>query len=353
MRLASPTRSYAVCRSLRLGCGSLRIRTLSTAGNGKTDQALRRSYLYVPSSSDRMLDKSLSTPSDTIIYDLEDSVPPSPHDKDSARQRLSAFLSVQHRLPHPERIAVRLNDITTPFFENDISEILKSPFVRTLVLPKIHSVRNLHHVSRAIRTSQARSSTPFPIRIVASVESARSAWNLGEIASWTSEYGPNAGGKLSALLFAAEDYCADTSVVRTPSRLELLYVRSQIAIAAKAFRLDAIDMVPSQVCVNYKDLGYLKNECEDGRRLGFNGKQAIHPTQVDIIHSTFVPTEKEILRAAKILHQMEVAHSSQKGAFGLAMEGGGKEMIDAPMLKQAENIIRVAKAAGLEIPNVG
>lgn len=347
-RLVSPMRS-AVCRSPRYG--SVCMRTLSTAGNGKTDQTLRRSYLYVPSSSDRMLDKSLSTPSDVIIYDLEDSVPPSPHDKDSARQRLSTFLShtPEHKLPHPERIAVRLNDITTPFFDNDISEILKSPFVRTLVLPKIHSVRDLHHVSRAIRTSRAKTSTPFPIRIVASVESARSAWNLGEIASWTSEYGPDAGGKLGALLFAAEDYCADTSVVRTPSRLELLYVRSQIAIAAKAFGLDSIDMV----CVNYKDLNYLKDECEDGRRLGFNGKQAIHPTQVDIIHSTFVPTEKEILRAAKILHQMEAAHSSQKGAFGLEMEGGGKEMIDAPMLKQAENIIRVAKAAGLEIPGVG
>lgn len=115
-RLASPTRSV-VCRSLRYG--SMCMRTLSTVGNsGKTDQALRRSYLYVPSSSDRMLDKSLSTPSDIIIFDLEDSVPPSPHDKDSARQRLSTFLSrtPEHKLPHPERIAVRLNDITTPFF---------------------------------------------------------------------------------------------------------------------------------------------------------------------------------------------------------------------------------------------
>ncbi|OAX33381.1 Phosphoenolpyruvate/pyruvate domain-containing protein, partial [Rhizopogon vinicolor AM-OR11-026] len=230
------------------------VRTLSTTGIGKTDQALRRSYLYVPSSSDRMLDKSLTTPSDVVIYDLEDSVPPSTNDKDSARQRLSTFLSCtpQSKLPHHDRIAVRLNDINTPFFEHDISEVLKSPFVRTLVLPKIHSVRDLHHVSRAIRSARAGSSTPFPIRIVASIESARSAWNLGEIASWTSEYGPDAGGKLGALLFAAEDYCADTSVVRTPSRLELLYVRSQITIAAKAFGLDAIDMV----CVNYKDLDY-------------------------------------------------------------------------------------------------
>jgi citrate lyase subunit beta-like protein len=104
--------------------------------------------------------------------------------------------------------------------------------------------------------------------------------------------------------------------------------------------------------VNYKDLDYLRDECEDGRRLGFSGKQAIHPSQVDTIQSTFVPTSSgmfqcdvalhselilprlEISRAAKIVHEMKTAYASQRGAFGLELEGGGKEMIDAPMLKQ-------------------
>lgn len=78
--------------------------------------------------------------------------------------------------------------------------------------------------------------------------------------------------------------CADTSVVRTTSRQELLFIRSQIVITAKAFGLEAIDMVRTgltlhfgvspvfQVCVNYRDPEYLRDECEDGRRLGFTGK---------------------------------------------------------------------------------
>jgi citrate lyase subunit beta-like protein len=189
-----------------------------------------------------MLDKSLSTPSDVIIYDLEDSVPPSPHDKDTARQRLSTFLSVRRHvhalhsssltlfdgLAHtrvkapasqPHRCPLKrhqhaffreryLPNRRYPLSHNSSPQLsialpfiqLKSPLVRTLVLPKIHSVRDLHRVSRAIRTSRARTPTPSPIRIVASIESARSAWNLGEIASWASEYGPDVGGKLSALL---------------------------------------------------------------------------------------------------------------------------------------------------------
>ncbi|KDQ62186.1 hypothetical protein JAAARDRAFT_30086 [Jaapia argillacea MUCL 33604] len=356
MALLSPS---PLARKAATNISSRPRRFLSLQSPAKPDALLRRSYLYVPSSSEKMLQKSLDNKSDVIIYDLEDSVPPSEKDKSGARERLGPFINAtsEERLPRPERLAVRLNGINTPFFKRDIAQALRLPSIRTLLLPKIHSPRDLHHVSREIYSASHLSPESLPKRsqpldIIASIESARGLWSVGEIASWKSEYGDVEGGKLSALLFAAEDYCADTSIIRTPSRLELLYARSRIVIAAKAFGLEAIDMV----CVNYKDLDYLKEECEDGRRLGFNGKQAIHPTQVDIIQSTYVPTAKEILRAAKILHQMSLAHASQKGAFGLDLDGandGGKEMIDAPMVLQAENTIRAAKAAGLEIPVLG
>ncbi|KAF7365394.1 HpcH-HpaI domain-containing protein [Mycena venus] len=314
------------------------VRRLNTSSIPPT-VSLKRSYLYVPSSSDRMLEKSLSTRSDTIIYDLEDSVPPSASDKNSSRERLSAFLR-RGDLPPRDRVAVRVNDISTPFFMDDISKIVTSKAVGSLVLPKVHSAEDLHTVSRAIHDVNGTSSNT--LGLVASIESARASWNLGAIAAWKSEFG-KLGGTLTALLFAAEDYCADTGILRSPSRRELLYTRSSIVIAAKAFGLEAIDMV----CVNYKDIEYLKDECKDGRQLGFTGKQAIHPTQVDIIQSTFVPTAAEIERAAKIVHKMERAHALNRGAAGL--EG---EMIDKPMILQAEKILQIARAANLEIPYI-
>ncbi|EIW59205.1 citrate lyase beta subunit [Trametes versicolor FP-101664 SS1] len=310
------------------------------------EEPLGRSYLYVPATSERMLEKSLTTTSDVIIYDLEDSVPPSAADKTGARKRLSTFLSDRLAdLPAHERIAVRVNSLGTPFFAADISMAISLDCVRTLVLPKIHSAKDLYHVSEAVHAACMGRSRP-PVQLVASIESAQAVHKLGQIAQWKAKV--EHGGRLSALLFAAEDYCADTGVIRTTSRQELLYTRSYIAVTAKAHKLKAIDMV----CVNYKDLDYLRDECEDGRRLGFTGKQAIHPTQVDVIQSTFVPSSKEILRAARILKQMEKAHKSNKGAAGLTLEGGGMEMIDAPMIKQAENVVRAARAAGLEIPDV-
>ncbi|KAN0123486.1 citrate lyase [Russula decolorans] len=343
---------FRLPRHLRPICSShsqLRPRLYSAVQEQPQPEAipLRRSYLYVPASSDRMLQKSLVTSSDVIIYDLEDSVAPSEGGKNDARERLMEFLTKtpEDQLPHPSRIAVRVNSPHTPVFERDIVSILTIPAVRTLVLPKIHSVDDLEIVTDAMEAFGRAKGT---INFVASIESARALYNIGTIAAWRSVYGPEKGGKLMALLFGAEDYCADSSVIRTPSRQELLYPRSKIAVVAKAFGLGAIDMV----CVNYNDLESLRDECADGRRLGFSGKQAIHPSQIDVIQKTFVPTEQEILRAAKIVDSMTRAHATQKGAVGLDLgdEKGNKEMIDAPMLKQAEKTIQIAREAGLPIP---
>ncbi|KAL1745119.1 Pyruvate/Phosphoenolpyruvate kinase-like domain-containing protein [Schizophyllum fasciatum] len=305
---------------------------------------LQRSWLYVPSSSDKMLAKSKEVAPDMVIYDLEESVSPVPADKEQARMRLQSFLEREERELDRRRVAVRVNGVTTSFFDEDMVHILRSPVVSTLVLPKINSTKDLNHVSAAIR-ELTRVDPGRALNLVASVESAQALWNIGSIGHWKSEHGALMGGRLSALLFAAEDFCADTGIARTSSRRELLYTRSQIVIAAKAHGLQAIDMV----CKHYKDPEALKEECVDGRNMGFNGKQAIHPAQVNTIQSTFVPTEQEIIHAAKIVQQLDVAYASEKGTGAIGIDG---EMIDAPMLKQAEKVISIAKAAGLNIPNV-
>ncbi|KAJ1311785.1 hypothetical protein OPQ81_010251 [Rhizoctonia solani] len=315
-------------------------RFYSVASHTNAQARLQRSLLYVPSSNERMLQKSLSSPSDAIIYDLEDSV--APKEKERARIALLGFLQDQ-----PPELAsktfVRLNAIDTPQFVDDITTVLKWPHLQGIVMPKIHSAEYLDKVSSYVPEGR-------PLSIIASIESARGLWDAGHIAGWKSS-GQGAGNKVtvSSLLFAAEDYCADTHIIRTKTRQELLYPRSQMATAAKAFGRQCIDMV----CVNYQDPSVLREECEEARRLGYDGKQAIHPNQVEIIQSTFVPTEQELVRAAKIASQMARSHASATGAFGLDASGSGDvEMIDAPMLKQAETTIAKAKAAGLKIPDV-
>lgn len=125
------------------------------------------------------------------------------------------------------------------------------------------------------------------------------------------------------------------------------------------------------VCIDYKDEAYLSEECQDGRELGFDGKQAIHPAQVDEIQKQFSPSEQAILRAARIKHAYEKSVREHKGAVGMK-EGDSMVMIDAPLLKQvrlvamgsclkfgltifspqAEATLAKARAGKLHIPEV-
>lgn len=168
------------------------------------------------------------------------------------------------------------------------------------------------------------------------IESAEAMVNINEIAA-------SGHGHLDSLLFAAEDYCADLGITRTPSLQELLYHRSKLVTSAKAFGLGAIDLV----CVNFKDPQVLVRECEDGQRLGFTGKQAIHPNQIEEIQRAYAPSEAAVRKAARIKFSFELNDKAGKGAY--ALDGA---MIDAPVYKQALRVLSLAEAAGLPIPEI-
>lgn len=295
---------------------------------------ISRAWLYVPSNVERMLAKSLQTRADMLIFDLEDSVADA--QKDDARSMLSAFLNGDGAKLSPERVAVRVNAIGTPYFEHDIRAALELRSVSTIVLPKVYGTHDLAALERAVSARDA------PLAVVASIESAAALMSLREIGEWKAQL-PGSAVRMSALLFAAEDYCADTHVQRTPTGEELVFPRASIAIAARAFGLQSIDMVH----VDYKNKDGLIEECQSARRLGFDGKQAIHPEQVPIIQKEFLPTPDEIQRAAKILQGMDNAKMNARGSFALKI-GSRVEMIDAPMVKQAQSTLAIARAAGLD-----
>ncbi|ADV22144.1 citrate lyase subunit beta-like protein [Cryptococcus gattii E566] len=291
----------------------------------------RRAMLYVPGSNPRMLEKSLSSPADSVAYDLEDSV--SPGKKADARRLVAELLDGERR-PKGEVVA-RINAIGTGYENDDLDHVLRTRHVQAIALPKTNSPEHIEYViSRinALAPPHKRSGQPEAIKIIAMIENAQAMVAIEAIAA-------SGNGHLDALL----SDCADVGLTRTLSRQELLYPRSRLVTTAKAFGLQAIDLV----CVNYKDKEVLREESEEGRRLGFDGKQAIHPEQIDIIHSSFAPSEKDILKAARVKFSFE--HYDQLGKGAYTLDG---VMIDAPVYKQATKVLAKAGAAGLEIPKV-
>lgn len=307
---------------------------------------IRRALMYVPSSSSRMLQKASTLNVDTLTYDLEDSV--ALHKKTEARQNLAPILS-QPRPSNIREICVRINSVDSGLALDDLTEVLRGEHLDAIMLPKCQSAADLHFVTDVIRHTlperHAGSGEVIgeggkkPLSIIALIESAKAIQNLPEICK--------ASPFLSGLVFAAEDFALDMSLTRTPSLREFLYARSAIATAARAAELPStIDLV----CTAYKGekgLQTLEEECLDGKALGFNGKQCIHPSQVEVCHRAFSPGDKEVEWAVRVVVADAKAERAGRGAWTL----DGK-MIDKPVVGKSHAVLARAKACDVNIDAV-
>ena len=133
-----------------------------------------------------------------------------------------------------------------------------------------------------------------------------------------------ADDRVDALVFGAEDLAGDMGAQRTPEGWEIFYARSAVVTAAKAYRLQAIDMV----YFDLNDLAGFEAECRSGRQMAYDGKMAIHPRQVEIAQRVFAPSPEEIERALRVIQAHEEAQAAGLGAF--ALDG---RMVDMPVVR--------------------
>lgn len=288
-----------------------------------------------------MLSKSLGLKSDNVTYDLEDSVTPSL--KGTARDQLRSHISsLKSRPSGISELAVRINAVSTPYALEDLTSLAPLSHVDAVVVPKVNSAADLTFVTdvfRHVAPERHASNAENPIKIIALIESARAIMNLPEIIK--------ASPYLSGFIFAAEDFALDLSLTRTPSLSEFLYARSAIVTAARAAELpSAIDLV----CTAFRgDEGIkrLEEECAGGKAMGFNGKQCIHPSQVDTVQRMFAPDEKEVEWAVRVAIADEKASAAGRGAWTL----DGK-MIDAPVTGKANAVIAKAEQCGMDVQSI-
>jgi citrate lyase subunit beta-like protein len=234
---------------------------------------------------------------------------------------------------------VRINAVSSGLALADLSSVLQAPNLDALVVPKVNRASDLHFVTDVLRHTlpeRHSASSPNPLKIIALIESAESIMNLSEICK--------ASPYLSGLIFAAEDFALDLSLTRTPSLTEFLYARSAIATAARAHELPStIDLV----CTSFRGpegLKALEEECLQGKGLGFNGKQCIHPSQVEIAQRAFAPGKEEVEWAMKVVIGDEKADAGGRGAWTL----DGK-MIDAPVVGKAKAVVKKAQLCGTDV----
>jgi citrate lyase beta subunit len=280
----------------------------------------------MPGDSARKIEKATQLDADSVVMDLEDAVAPA--NKALARQTVRAALQTLD-FGRRERL-VRVNAWQTPFFADDVAETITGR-PGGYIIPKVHSAEDLS-AARDLIAEQARRHgiAADDIALLAIIETAQGVLNLREIA--------RLGPPLQALIFGADDLAADIGAVRTSSSIEVLYARSAVVIAAAAHKLQAIDIV----FFDLNDLVGLEEECRFGRQLGYTGKMVIHPRQLEVVNRMFAPSPEEIARAQRIMQAAREQATAGLGAF--ALDG---RMVDGPIIKQAENVLARARAAGL------
>ena len=281
-----------------------------------------------------MLDKSRSLLVDNVTYDLEDSV--TPQRKAEARVSLRHFLQ-QPRASSIKEQAIRINAVETGLAMDDLTTVLQAPSIDAVVVPKVNSAADLHFVTDVIRhLKPVKQEQEHQLKIIALIESAKAISSLDAICS--------ASSLLDGLIFAAEDFALDLSLTRTPSLTEFLYARSAIATAARAHSLSStIDLV----CTSFRGeegRKALEEECVGGKGLGFNGKQCIHPDQVEVVQRVFAPGSQEVEWAVRVTIADAKAGEQGRGAF--TFQG---KMIDAPVVGLARSIVNKAKACDIDI----
>ncbi len=283
--------------------------------------APRRSRLYAPGNSPRILVGIELHGADCVLVDLEDSVPPA--EKAAARVLVKHLLTA---IDFPNEVWVRINPLSLGGADDVREVLLARP--HGVALPKAESKDDILALAKELADAERAVGAPRGSTwIMPILETGKGVLHAEEIAS--------ADPRVVAVAFGAEDYTRDVGARRTPEAL--LFARSMIVAAAKAAGVQASDTVYA----NVDDEAGLAAEAKLARDLGFDGKGAIHPAQVPALHAAFTPSEKEMEEARKIVAAAEEAEARGIGAIAI----GGK-MIDRPVLERAKRAIKLAERLG-------
>ena len=284
---------------------------------------LIRSVIFVPGNRENMLERAKSFKADVVMVDLEDSVPPG--EKAVARDLAKDWVPTLRR--EGQRVMVRVNSLDTGLTRSEL-EVVVSPDLYGISVGKVESTWNIRDVDRMLSAIEpAAGVEQGSIKISAWVETASALVDARDIAI--------ASQRVIALAFGAEDFTNDMGIQRSDTGEEIQVPRSLVPVAARAANVASLD----SPFVLFQDPDALRADAHRARQMGYTGKHAIHPAQLDIINEVFSPSLEEVAYARKIMEAWDEAEAAGRGS--LAIDG---RMVDVPVVKRAQNLLAFADA---------
>lgn len=312
---------------------------------------LTRSELAVPGTQTSLFEKAARSAADVIFLDLEDAV--APDDKPAARKHVIAALNDVDW--GTKTIAVRINGLDTHFMYRDVVDLVEAcPRLDMLVIPKVGVAADVYAVAMLVTQIEQAKQRPPRIGFEVLIESALGLANVESIAQ--------SSRRLEALTFGSGDFAASTRArTTTIGGLHAEYgvlgdkdaagarafqqtdpwhaAQARILVACRAYGLRPIDGPYG----DFKDAEGFLAAAKRAAALGFEGKWAIHPTQIAGANAVFSPGAEEVERARRIVDAMAQAAREGKGAVQL--DG---RLIDLASIRMAENVLKKADAIGMQ-----
>ncbi len=293
--------------------------------------ALRRSILSVPGHRAPLHPKAAASPADVVMLDLEDSCPPD----EKAAARDTVVRSARELDWSRHTLTLRVNDLAGPFALRDLLAVVPAigPLLDTLVVPKVESAAQIHYLDQLLSALEREAGHTRPLGIEAILESARGLRDADAIAA--------ASPRLRCLVFGVADYSASVNMPLSSVSGHgeshgaypgdpLHFVLSRLIMCGKAAGLRVIDAPYG----NFRDPEGLALAAARSRALGFDGKWAIHPGQLETLNAAFSPSPDEIDRARAVISAYENALAEGRGAAAI-----GGSMIDHATLRMARDVI--------------
>ena len=311
---------------------------------------LHRSELAVPGSNPSMFEKSARSAADIIFLDCEDAV--APDDKEQARKNIIQGLNEIDW--GTKTMMVRINGLDTHYMYRDVVDIVEAcPRLDMILIPKVGVAADVYAVDMMITQIEAAMRREKRLGIEVLIETALGMANVESIAQ--------SSKRLEAMSFGVADYAASTRARTTTiggvhAEYGVLtdkdeaghrdyfwldqyhFALSRMMVACRAYGLRPIDGP-------FGDFGDTDGYVAAARRaavLGFEGKWAIHPSQIAPANEVFSPSQAEVTKAHRILEAM--AQAAREGRGAVSLDG---RLIDIASIRMAEALIAKAKIAGV------
>lgn len=298
-------------------------------------QRLQRSELAVPGSNPAMFQKAADSAADYVFLDLEDAV--SPGDKVQARKNVIEALNDIDWRGNNKTISVRINSIDTHYMYRDVVDLVEQAGanIDTILLPKAGVAADIYMVDAMLTQIETAKGLGNRIGIEALIETTLGMANVDAIAT--------SSPRMEALHFGVADYAASCRARTTnigglnpdyPGD-QWHHGLSRMLVACRAYGLRPIDGPFG----DFSDPdGYLLG-ARRAAAMGYEGKWAIHPSQIALANEVYSPADSEVDRARRILLALKEAAEQGKGAASL--DG---RMIDEASAKMAENVVNMHEA---------